>query len=56
MSRSCWRSRLFPVPALVLMAALSLAVACIDGDDGGGDVTLHLGTILPETGGPSRFC
>ena len=55
MSRNRWRRRFLLVPALVLMVVLALGVACGDDDDGGGDVTLHLGTILPETGGLSNL-
>ena len=39
---------------LVLVVLFTLVVACGD-DDGGGDVTLHLGTTLPETGGLSNL-
>ncbi|MDE0603755.1 MAG: ABC transporter substrate-binding protein [bacterium] len=38
----------------VLVALLLVAIACGD-DDGSDDVTLHLGTILPETGGLSNL-
>ena len=55
MSTNRWRRRFLLVPALVLMVGLALGVACGDDDDGGGDVTLHLGTILPETGGLSNL-
>ncbi len=55
MSRNRWRSRFLIVTALALTVVLALGVACGDDDDGGGDVTLHLGTILPETGGLSNL-
>lgn len=44
------------VSVLAVMAVLALAVACgDDGDGDSGDVTLHLGTILPETGSLSNI-
>ena len=50
------RYRFALLPALALVAVLGLVAACGDDDDGGGeDVTLHLGTILPETGGLSNL-
>ena len=55
MNGNRWSSCLLLVPALTLVAALTLAVACGGDDDGGGDITLHLGTILPETGGLSNL-
>ena len=49
------RYRFALLPALALVAVFGLVAACGDDDDGGGAVTLHLGTVLPETGGLSNL-
>ena len=50
------RYRFALLPALALVAVVGLVAACDDDDDDGGDaVTLHLGTVLPETGGLSNL-
>ena len=50
------RYRFALLPALALVAVIGLVAACGDDDDGGGgDFTLHLGTVLPETGGLSNL-
>ena len=50
------RYRFALLPALALVAVFGLVAACGDDDDGGGgDFTLHLGTVLPETGGLSNL-
>ena len=52
------RYRFALLPALALVAVVGLVAACGDDDDdadGGDAVTLHLGTVLPETGGLSNL-
>ena len=50
------RYRFALLPALALVAVIGLVAACGDDDDGGGgDVTLHIGAVLPETGGLSNL-
>ena len=49
------RYRFALLPALALVATIGLVAACGDDGDGSGDVTLHLGAILPETGGLSNL-
>ena len=49
------RYRFALLPVLALVAVFGLVAACGDDDDGGGAVTLHLGTVLPETGGLSNL-
>lgn len=53
MGMRLFRQVLLPVLALALL--LAVAVACGGDDEGGDEVTLHLGTVLPETGGLSNL-